>query len=243
MHRAGRVLVVALALTLVNGCASRLAGGENLDPDPWEGFNRKVFAFNDTVDQYAYKPAAQTYEQVTPDWLEQAVRRFFANLTDLRSALNGVLQWRWSEAGQNLGRFTVNSTMGVAGLFDVASRIELSKSEQDFGLTLARWGFGSGPFLVLPLQGPATLRSTLGEGPDYFLWAPSYIDHQLTSYSVTAVSLLDRRVQLLSAERAIVGDKYTFIRNTWLQSRRRKAGIAPEEDNFGEGFESSEDDW
>ena len=114
-----RVPLFLLTLVLMGGCAHRVADAE-LETDPWEGFNRKVFAFNNTVDQYAYKPAARAYLKVTPNWLNESINRFFNNLSDLRSGVNGILQWRWSVAGQNLGRFTVNSTLGVAGLFDVA---------------------------------------------------------------------------------------------------------------------------
>lgn len=236
-----RAALLLLALVLVSGCAHRMSESE-LDPDPWEGVNRKVFAFNNTVDQYAYKPVAQAYLEVTPDWLNESINRFFDNLTDLRSGINGILQWRWSVAGQNLGRFTVNSTLGVAGLFDVASEIELARSDQDFGLTMARWGVASGPYIVMPFMGPATIRSTAGRAPDYWLWVPNYIDDTLTSYGVTAISLLDRRARLLGMEGAIVGDRYTFIRDTWLQNRRQKAGLAPQQDDFGEGFEPSGDD-
>jgi phospholipid-binding lipoprotein MlaA len=236
-----RASLLLLALMLVGGCAHRVAEPE-LDPDPWEGFNRKVFAFNNTVDQYAYKPAARAYLKITPDWLNEGINRFFGNLSDLRSGVNGMLQWRWSVAGENLGRFAVNSTLGVAGFFDVASEIELARSDQDFGLTLGRWGVASGPYIVIPFMGPATIRSTGGQVPDYWLWLPNYIDDDLTSYTLTALSLLDRRARLLRMEGAIVGDRYTFIRDTWLQNRRTKLGMAPEEDDFGEGFEPAGDD-
>ncbi len=238
-----RVPLFLLTLVLMGGCAHRVADAE-LETDPWEGFNRKVFAFNNTVDQYAYKPAARAYLKVTPNWLNESINRFFNNLSDLRSGVNGILQWRWSVAGQNLGRFTVNSTLGVAGLFDVASEIELARSDQDFGLTMARWGAASGPYIVMPFMGPATIRSTAGRAPDYWLWVPNYVDDEPTSYGVTALSLLDRRARLLSMEGAIVGDRYTFIRDTWLQNRRTRMGLAPEEDDFGEGYEpAGDDDW
>ncbi len=234
-------LLGLLGLALVSGCAHRLAE-QDLDPDPWEGVNRKVFAFNDTVDQYALQPAARAYLKVTPGWLNEGINRFFGNLADLRSGINSMLQWRWSVAGQNMARFTVNSTLGVGGFFDVASEIDLARSDQDFGLTLARWGFASGPYIVLPLMGPATLRSTGGRVPDYWLWAPNYIENNPVSYGLTALSLLDERARLLSLEDAIVGDRYTFLRDTWLQNRRSKLGVAPREDNFGEEFEPAGDD-
>jgi phospholipid-binding lipoprotein MlaA len=230
-----------LALVLATGCAHRVAE-QDLDPDPWEGVNRKVFAFNNTVDAYAVRPAARAYLKVTPDWLNQGFNRFFANLSDLRSSINGMLQWRWSIAGQNLTRFTINSTLGVGGFFDVASEIDLARSEQDFGVTLARWGVASGPYIVMPLMGPGTLRSTAGRVPDYWLWLPSYLEDDVVSYGLTALSVLDERARLLSMEDAIVGDRYSFLRDIWLQNRRSKLGLAPQEDDFGEGFEPAGDE-
>lgn len=226
-----------MLLVLLTGCAARAADDGNAEVDPWEGFNRKMFAFNETLDRYAGRPAARAWRKVTPGWFDETVTRVFENIKDLRSAVNSTLQWEWPRAGQSFGRFTVNSTLGVAGLFDVASRIELDKSEQDFGLTLADWGVASGPYLVLPFSGPGTVRSNIGRVPDYWLWAPNYVDDRMTSYGISAVYLVDMRAGLLDLEKAIVGDRYTFIRDAWLQSRFRKTGEASPEDDFGEGFD------
>lgn len=243
-----RICMLVLAVSL-SACAGRAPeqGGvpepEAQPVDPLEGFNRKVFVFNEFVDKYAAKPAAKGYRKVTPGWLDDAVSRFFENLSDLGSSVNGVLQWEWAEAGNNFGRFTVNSTLGVGGLFDVASDAGLDKTPEDFGLTLGKWGFDMGPYLVLPFLGPSNVRAAVGRVPDYWLWAPNYIDHQLTEYSVDAVYIIDKRAGLLDLERAIVGDKYTFLRDAYMQRRRYQAGEASARDDFGEGFESSEDDW
>lgn len=228
---------VVMLLVSLTGCAARAADDGDVEVDPWEGFNRKVFAFNDTLDRYAARPAARTWRKVTPDWFDESVTRVFENIKDLSSAVNSTLQWEWPQAGQSFGRFTVNSTLGVAGLFDVASRIKLRKSEQDFGLTLAHWGVASGPYLVMPFTGPGTVRSHAGRVPDYWFWAPNYIDDELTSYGVSAVYLVDMRAGLLDLEKAIVGDRYTFMRDVWLQNRFQKTGEAPPGDDFGDGFD------
>lgn len=240
-----RILAGALIALVLGGCASQPAGsdGAAADPDPWEGFNRKVHAFNDTMDRYALKPAAKGYRKVSPDWLDETVTRFFSNINDFTSALNSAFQWRWDDATESMGRFTVNSTLGVAGLFDVASRIELQQHEQDFGLTLARWGVDMGPYVVLPFLGPATVRSAAGRVPDYYLDPRTHLEDQTLDNSLTALSALDTRADLLDLERAIVGDRYTFIRETYLQRRRQKAGETPQRDDFGEGFEPRESDW
>lgn len=240
------LLAVTLAVALLlGGCASQPpdAAGGAANPDPWEEFNRKVFAFNNTLDRYGLKPVARGYRKVTPGWLDQTVTRFFGNIEDFSSALNSALQWRWSEATESLARFSVNSTLGVAGLFDVASRIELQKHEQDFGLTLARWGVDMGPYLVLPFLGPATVRSATGRLPDYYLDPLNHLEDQSLDNSLSALSIIDSRADLLDLERMIVGERYTFIRSTYLQRRRRKAGEQAPGDDFGEGFEPGESDW
>lgn len=240
-------LLVALTLCACAGNPSAEEGARDLagqPVDPLESVNRKVFAFNEFVDKYAGKPVAKGYRKVTPGWMDDAITRFFQNLKDLRSSVNGVLQWEWSKAGNNFGRFTVNSTLGVAGFFDVATDVGLDKTPEDFGLTLAKWGAEAGPYLVLPLLGPSTTRAAAGQVPDYWLWGPNYIESEGVEYAVDAVYVIDMRADLLDFERAIVGDKYTFIRDSYLQNRRYKAGEAPVKDDFGEGFDSSgEDGW
>ncbi|QJX01564.1 VacJ family lipoprotein [Alcanivorax sp. IO_7] len=186
---------------------------------PWEGFNRKIFGFNDFVDRYAIKPAAKGYQWITPQWLDDTVTRFFSNLGDIGDSINYVLQWRWGEAGSNLGRFTVNTTLGIAGLFDVASRMDLNNSDTNLDVTLGRWGVPSGPYLVLPILGPSTVRDTGTLYPRSYLWPPTYIEDDLTRYSVAALYGVDLRADLMELERNIVGDRYTFIRNAYLQRR------------------------
>ncbi|MDX1803419.1 MAG: VacJ family lipoprotein [Alcanivorax sp.] len=210
--------------------------------DPWEGFNRKVFVFNEKLDKYAAKPAAKAYRKVTPQWLDDTITRFFENLSDLRSGLNSVLQWRWHNAGQDFGRFTVNSTLGVGGLFDVASKVNLEKRSTDLGLTLARWGVSEGPYLMLPVLGPSTLRDAATIWPEDYMRPVHYINHTLTRWSVTAVYGVDKRADLLDLEKNIVGDRYTFLRNAYLQKRRFDSGQAPALPDFPDDSNDSGDD-
>lgn len=215
------------------------------NPDPWEGMNRKIFAFNEFADKYALKPAAKGYKKVTPSWLDDSITRIFENMRDLRSSVNNVLQWEWSRAGNNFGRFMVNSTMGVGGMFDVATSVQLRKYPDDLGSTLAVWGVGEGPFLMLPFFGPSNVRDAAVIWPEDFLRPYHYIDHTLTRYSVTAVYVLDVRADLLNFESAIVGDRYSFIRDFYIQNRRMQAGEEPPPDDFGSGASdgASESDW
>ena len=200
--------------------------------DPWESFNRKVFGFNEFVDRYALKPVAKGYKKITPGWLDDSISRVFANLDDLRSGVNSVLQWEWPRAGSNFGRFAINTTLGVGGLFDVATDVRLRKYPEDLDLTLARWGVSSGPYLVLPFWGPSTVRGAAAIWPEDYLRPRHYIDHDLTRHSVTAVYIIDLRADLLDVERAISGDRYIFLRDFYLQSRRMAAGEKVEDD-FG----------
>ncbi len=210
---------------------SRGSAGQFEERDPWEGFNRKIFGFNDFVDRYAITPAAKGYQWITPQWLDDTVTRFFSNLGDIGDSINYVLQWRWGEAGSNLGRFTVNTTLGIAGLFDVASRMDLNNSDTNLDVTLGRWGVPSGPYLVLPILGPSTVRDTGTLYPRSYLWPPTYIEDDLTRYSVAALYGVDLRADLMELERNIVGDRYTFIRNAYLQRRlvqiKGQAAAAP----------------
>lgn len=187
------------------------------EQDPWQGFNRKVFAFNRFTDRWLIKPAARGYDWITPSWLNHAITRVFENLDDLKSGVNSALQWRWGNAGDDLGRFAVNTTLGVAGLFDVASKVDIPKHSTGLDMTLARWGVDAGPYLVLPIFGPSTVRGASALYPDSYLWAPTYIQDSWTRYGVYALYGIDTRARLLGYEQNIVGDPYTFLRDVYLQ--------------------------
>lgn len=188
--------------------------------DPLEGFNRAMFSFNEGVDKYALKPMAQGYRYVMPDIAETGVNNFFSNLGDVRTAVNSLLQGKVENALVDLSRVTFNSTFGVAGFIDVATPMGLEKHDEDFGQTLGYWGLGSGPYLVLPLLGPSSVRDGVGLIPDMALDPVGEVDHVPTRNSLHGLRVLDARVQLMAAEQIISGDKYIFVRDAYLQRRQ-----------------------
>ncbi|EZH76972.1 VacJ family lipoprotein [Ectopseudomonas composti] len=202
------------------------------EEDPWEGFNRPIFRFNDTVDTYALKPIAQGYRAVTPQFLEDGVHNVFGNIGDVGNLANNLLQGKLHNAGVDTGRLIFNTTFGVLGFFDVARHMGLRKSDEDFGQTLGVWGLNSGPYLVIPFLGPSTVRDATGRVPDSFLTPYPYIDHVPTRNVTRGMQVVDTRANLLQAERLVSGDKYIFIRNAYLQSREFKVKDGQVEDDF-----------
>lgn len=215
------------ALTMLGATSLQAA-----EDDPWEGVNRVVFRFNDTVDTYALKPVAEGYDKVTPQVLQDGIGNVFSNLGDVVVLSNDLLQGKIHDAGIDTSRILFNTTFGVLGFFDVATRMGLQKNDEDFGQTLGAWGLGSGPYVVLPLLGPSSVRDTLGRVPDSFLQPYPHIDHVPTRNVTRAVSTVDTRASLLSAERMITGDKYIFVRNAYLQNREFRTQDGQVEDDF-----------
>jgi len=220
-------LALGLTLTLA-GCAT------GPDPrDPYESFNRAMFTFNDTVDTYALKPAATAYKNVTPSFVQTGVSNFFGNLADAWSAVNNLLQGKGKDGMSDVGRFALNSTLGIVGLFDIASEAGLPKHKEDFGQTLGVWGVPSGPYVMLPLLGPSTLRDTIATPLDIKgdIWG--YKDPVYIRNSGIALRAVDQRAALLDAstllEDAALGDRYEFIRDGYLQ--RRESQIHPDDDD------------
>ncbi|MDZ7852386.1 MAG: VacJ family lipoprotein [Halomonas sp.] len=211
---------LAVSLVATAGCAASGEVRERNPDDPWEGFNRKVFAFNDVIDRYALKPVAKGYRFITPDPVETGVGNFFSNLGEPRTALNSLLQGKGTNAGVATGRFLVNTTVGIGGLFDVASRMEIIGREEDFGQTLAVWGAGEGAYLVLPLLGPSTIRDTAGLPADMVTYPTTYVEDDEVRLGLTALRVIDTRAGLLDQEKMIRGDRYSFIRDAYLQRRR-----------------------
>ncbi len=192
---------------------------EQATPDPWQGFNRAIYEFNDVLDRYALKPAAQGYRAVTPDLVEQGVSNFFGNLADVRTLVNNGLQLKVHEAASDVARITLNSTFGLAGVLDLATPLGLEKHNEDFGQTLGHWGVPSGNYLVLPLLGPSSVRDGIALVPDSYLDMVAEIDHVPTRNSLYALQLIDTRAGLLTSEGVISGDRYLFIRDAYLQRR------------------------
>ncbi|MCV6590554.1 MAG: VacJ family lipoprotein [Marinobacterium sp.] len=187
--------------------------------DPLEGLNRVVFSFNDTLDGLVVKPLAQGYRFVTPDLLETGVSNVFDNLGEVSNILNSGLQGKVEGAVTSAVRLVFNSTIGLFGVLDVATPMGLQEQDEDFGQTLAVWGVDSGPYLVLPLLGPSTVRDTVGLTGDYLADPVSWIDDTGDRNAATLVRVIDARSRLLMSESLISGDRYSFIRDAYLQRR------------------------
>ncbi|WP_313104903.1 MlaA family lipoprotein [Stutzerimonas nitrititolerans] len=218
----------ALLAVVALGASSLHAAEE----DPWEGVNRAVFRFNDTVDTYTLKPLAKGYQKVTPDVIETGIGNIFSNLDDVVVLANNLLQGKIRDAGIDTSRILFNTTFGVLGFFDVATRMGLPKNDEDLGQTLGAWGLGNGPYVVLPLLGPSTVRDTGGRVGDSFLRPYRYINDVPVRNTTFGVDVVDTRASLLSAEKMITGDKYIFIRNAYLQNREFRTMDGQVEDDF-----------
>ena len=225
--------VLALCALVLAGCASV----PNPDArDPWESWNRSVFRFNDAVDGVVLKPVATGYQKVTPTLVQKGVGNFFNNLTDMWSVVNNALALKGRETGDSVGRVMLNTTVGLLGVVDVASDLGIDRHTADFGLTLARWGVKSGPYLMLPLLGPSTLRDTAGLPVDNWGNPINQIDDEPTRTGLVVLDVVDTRAQLLGAGNVMEGaalDKYTFLRDAYLQRRRNQVydGNPPDEDS------------
>lgn len=234
MVRVAASLLAATVLTLLSMPGRAENGNNSADQDPWEGFNRSVFTFNDTLDQYFLRPVAKGYQFITPESVETGIGNVFSNLFEIRNVLNDALQWKWTQAANDSGRFLVNSTVGIVGIFDVAQHIGLPRHDgEDFGQTLAVWGVESGPYLVIPLFGPSTLRDGLAKPLDTLVDPVSYIDYVPTRNSSYGVRIVDDRAGLLKTEDLMSGDRYTFIRDAFLQRRDFVINDGVIADDFG----------
>jgi phospholipid-binding lipoprotein MlaA len=233
MQNQRRFVISTIMLGLLFNPA--MAQDEEKEVDPWQGFNRAMFKFNDTLDRWFLKPVAKGYKAITPDPVERGISNVFSNIGEVPSTLNGVLQGNIKGAAHDTGRFLVNSTLGIGGLFDVAKHMKLpSDDQEDFGQTLAVWGVGQGNYLVLPFLGPSTLRDGFATPIDWYTDPITYIEHDQTRWSVKFVSLVDTRASLLPLEANITGDKYTFIRDVYLDRRNYLIHDGEVEDTFGD---------
>lgn len=209
--------------------------------DPLEAINRPLFEINNKFDQYLLRPVAKGYDWVMPGFAKRGVGNVFANMYDFTSAINGVLQGRFQGAAQGGGRFLVNSTLGLAGLFDVATPMGIRPYRTDFGHTLAIWGFDSGPYLMVPLFGPRTVRSGAGTIFDTYTSIPDYLDNVRLRNSLWGLELVDGRARLLQADELLSGDAYIFIRDAYLQQRETFVNDGVVQDDFSDF--GDEDNW
>ena len=210
-----------LPVLLLPLCAPAPAPAAAHDADPWEGYNRTVFLFNDTVDAMLVKPAAILYRQL-PRPVRVGIGNFFSNLGEVRNIVNNLLQGKLEATTDSLSRLSLNSTVGVGGLIDVAVLMGISRAEEDFGQTLGSWGVEPGPYTVLPLLGPSTLRDTLATPADLFLTPSSHVKDEKLQLSLLLTNLVSARASLLAAGEAaasIADDRYALVRDAYLQNR------------------------
>ena len=225
--------LAAVALVLLGGCAT------TGDPrDPFEPMNRAVYKFNDEFDKSVARPVAEAYRHFVPPVLRTGIGNFFSNLSDVLISLNNLLQGKMPEAINDLGRVAVNTTLGVLGFRDVASELGVPKNNEDFGQTLGRWGFRDGPYIVLPILGPSSVRDTFGWAGDVYTHPLAYVDNVGLRNSLMGLRFVTVRADLLEATNILETaalDPYEFVRDAYLQRRRNLVydGNPPEEKDPG----------
>jgi phospholipid-binding lipoprotein MlaA len=227
-----RTFVAAILLALASGCATTKGSG---DPrDPWEPMNRATFGLNESLDHAILKPTAEAYVRVVPPFARTGINNFFENIADVWTAANQFLQGKPAEGFNDLGRVLCNTTLGVGGFIDVASKMEVEKHNEDFGQTLGWWGVPSGPYFVIPLLGPSTARDAPARFVDPSWYYNRAIDNSTATWSLWGLDMLRTRANLLKAgsimEEAAI-DRYSFVRDLWLQRRRSQVydGRPPKE--------------
>ena len=233
----GAVAFVIGMLLVLAGCATikDAQGGPGKRLDPWENWNRKVFAFNEALDEHVLKPVATGYAKVVPQFVRRSVDNFFNNAADGWSAINNVLQGKFEPAFQDVVRVTTNSVLGFGGVLDIASEFGLEHHYEDLGQTFGRWGFGAGAYVVWPLLGPSSVRDSIALPADRWLASPAVvINSGRWQWGITALHIVNTRANLLGASRVIDDialDKYSFLRDAYLQRRRSLVydGDAPDE--------------
>ncbi|MEJ0087714.1 MAG: VacJ family lipoprotein [Pseudomonadota bacterium] len=236
-------LSILIAGLLLTGCAT-LPSGKPDPRDPFERFNRSSFAFNDALDRAITKPAAKAYKKVTPRIVRTGVSNALSNLNTVSTIINDVLQGKMRQAGQDSGRFLLNSTLGLGGLFDPASAAGLENNDEDFGQTLGKWGVKPGPYLMLPFLGPTNVRDGLARIPDQYTYPVNYLEDDSTRYIIRAVDFLDLRAGLLDLDAQLDRsyDRYAFVRNAWMQRREFLVKDGNVDDQSAELEEGMEED-
>ena len=227
-----KILIIILSLSFFSFIQSEV--------DPFQNLNEKTHNLNQSLGKSIATPIAKVYRKVTPDFLEVGVTNFTDNIEDINIALNNLLQAKIKDGLSDILRFTINSTIGLLGFFDPASSMGFQKHSEDFGQTLAVWGVSDGPYIVLPILGPSSLRDTLARIPEAFMTPLLLIDHDRTGYELTAIDLLDKRARYLGLESIVVGDEYLFYRDAYFQSREfdiNDGVIEDDFDNFDFDFE------
>ena len=199
--------------------------------DPFEDLNRDIFIFNEKLDEKLLKPAAIAYRKVTPQFARSGVTNFFNNLEEIDTTINQVLQGEIKHAFNDAGRFVINTTIGLFGLIDVASKMGLERHEEDFGQTLGVWGFDSGPYIMIPFLGPSNPRDLLSRPISSFLSGTFAMEDDDVKITLLGIDALETRERLLDAETLIIGDKYIFVKDAYVQSREYEINNGSTEDD------------
>ena len=234
MTRPVLLTIIVLQLTLLGGCASQQVTLTDPERDPWEAYNRKIHSFNMGLDRVILRPVAKGYDIIMPDAPQRGVRNFFKNLAYPVTFINLILQGKFEDSLTATGRFLMNSSVGVLGFFDVATKVDIPKFDEDFGQTLAVWGWKDSRYLVMPLFGPYTARDFIGRGFYGYFHPISYAVREYNNYIPLVVDLITLRAELLpfQAELDAASDPYVLVRDVWLQNREFKIydGDPPEVD-------------
>ena len=207
------------------------------NPDPWEGMNRGVYGFNNFFDGIIVRPTARVYQTIIPGFIRRGIRNFFSNLFEVNTMANNTLQGKFGDAVSDSGRLLINSTLGIGGIFDVATGMGLEKHQEDFGQTLAVWGAGPGPYMMLPVFGASNLRDSFGLTFDYGFDPVQYHEDLATRSALFILEQVDNRERLLGLDELVVGDEYLFIRDAYIQNREyliKDGQVENTFDDFGE---------
>ena len=224
-------LISLMMLVLLLSSCSTTGSSKN---DPLEPMNRAIFQFNEVVDDNIFEPVAKTYKYITPDPVETGVSNFFSNIGEVSTIANDVFQFKFKQAGYDFLRFSINTTIGVLGIFDVATSVGLKKNNEDFGQTLGYWGIPQGPYLVLPFFGASTFRDAPGLYADMQISPINQLDNE-EELTLNALNAISTRARLLRATKILdtaAKDKYIFIRESYLQKRESMVNDGDSEEDF-----------
>ena len=209
-----------------------IAENEDVNVDPFESTNRIVFEISDDLDTMIIRPVAEIYRDVTPRFIKNSVTNFFYNLSEVDTIINQLLQGKIVLAGQDSLRFLINSTIGIVGFVDVATRVGFERHDEDFGQTLGYWGVPAGPYVFLPLIGPSTIRDSFSKPTSWFLSGNLSVSDEEAKIFINLLDAVETRERLLVAEKLIVGDKYEFVKSVYLQTRDDLVFDGEVEDEF-----------
>jgi len=217
-----KLTIIGLMALMISGCATYSGNAMTNSSDPWQVVNRPVFAVNDTFDKMLFKPLAKGYDALTPEPIQDVVTNFFSNLSEIDNAINNLFQGKPVQFATSIGRLAINSTVGIAGLFDVAAHVGLERAQEDLGQTFGVLGMQAGPYIVLPLLGSSSVRDLPGRIVSMYINPLAWLDDVSFRNILIGVNAVDSRANLLAKEdiaSEISNDKYTLYRDSFLEER------------------------